>query len=108
MATTKLEDVSIALVRRVTFTKKPKDFVYSLRLRILDGDGSFDAGTFLYLPDLKTTYSKSASAANLSVLRELKDFPAFKSPKLLLLLDANALRLNSKKKTNSNSKKIGD
>ena len=104
VAATKLEDITIAMVRRVTFTKKPKDFVYLLRLRVMDADGgSVNAGTFLYLPDLKTTYSKSASAANLSVLRELKDVAAIKSPKLADLLKANALLLDSKKTTKKKS-----
>jgi hypothetical protein len=80
-------DSGKGMVRRYTFTKQPKDYVFSLRVRLVDTtDQVTDAGTVIYLPDLRTSYNTPTSAGNLPVLREIQAMPGTRSQKLTKLL----------------------
>jgi hypothetical protein len=79
-------------VTRIKFAKPPKDCVFQLRLEAVNSQGaSVNAGSVLYLPDLKTRYSTPTSDANQAVLRELSTLRMPKSPKLMDLLTAHML-----------------
>jgi len=82
--------------RRIKLPKDAKDYVFLLRVELLDAQGNLvPAGNLLYLPDLKSGYSTPTTSANQEVLRELAAAEAPKSAKLNHLLSAHALLLGT-------------